>query len=237
MAKAETSFADRLGRGREMQAAMAAFSPAFAPADVALGAVAFNSFLDSLTSLNTAVATAEATWKGSVGARATMVADVKGRGLRACARVRSNATWKGYVPGVKAAAGALRGYRVPKVKGAAEGGEVVWTRPRAEQSYADLKGLLDKLIAMLTAVPGYATGAPSDLTLVSLTALSTALDTMNKTVGTNEAALAGARGARLAAYKAADTGLRAKMQSIKQATKSQYGVRSVAFRQIKGIRW
>ena len=89
----------------------------------------------------------------------------------------------------------------------------------------------------LTAVPGYATGAPSDLTLVSLTALSTALDTMNKTVGTNEAALAGARGARLAAYKAADTGLRAKMQSIKQATKSQYGVRSVAFRQIKGIRW
>ena len=66
----------------------------------------------------------------------------------------------------------------------------VWTRPRAEQSYADLQGLLDKLIAMLTAVPGYATGAPSDLTLVSLTALSTALDTMNKTVGTNEAALA-----------------------------------------------
>jgi transposase-like protein len=46
-----------------------------------------------------------------------------------------------------------------------------------------------------------------------------------------------ARGARLAAYTAVDTGLRAKMKSIKQETKSQHGVCSGPFRQIKGIRW
>ena len=144
--------------------------------------------------------------------------------MRACARVRSNVAWKSYVPGVKGAAGAVRGYRLPKGKG------------YSEQSCADVRGLLDKLVALLAVVPGYGSGVPVDLSVSALTTLSTALDTANKTVGVNEAALSVARGARLAAYNAVDTGLRAKMQAIKQGVLSAYGSRSRQFEQIKGIR-
>ena len=167
---------------------MVSFVPVFAPVDLNLGAVAFNAFLDSLTVLNTAVANAETVWWGSVRGRWAVVADVKGRALRACARVRSNVAWKSYVPGVKGAAGAVRGYRLPKGKG------------YSEQSCADVRGLLDKLVALLAVVPGYGSGVPVDLSVSALTTLSTALDTANKTVGVNEAALSVARGARLAAY-------------------------------------
>ena len=178
-----------------------------------------------------AVANAETVWWGSVRGRWAVVADVKGRALRACARVRSNVAWKSYVPGVKGAADALRGYRVPRSMGEAGGRG----RSRSEQSYADVRGLLDKLVALLAVVPGYGSGVPVDLSVSALTTLSTALDTANKAVGVNEAALSVARGARLAAYNAVDTGLRAKMQSIKQGVKSAYGFRSRQFEQIKGI--
>ena len=45
-----------------------------------------------------------------------------------------------------------------------------------------------------------------------------------------------ARTSRTAAYDAPDTGLRAKMLAIKEATKSQYGAQSSQYLEIKGIR-
>lgn len=236
MANSETTFADRQQRGREMQALTLTFVPTFAPADINLGPTPFNTFLDSLTTLNTTVATAEAVWKGNVAVRAGIVVDIKARALRASSRVKSNVLWKASVPAVKAAADNVRGYRVAKVKSPPDVTPPVLTAPRADQSYADFKGLLDKLIAALNVVSGYSTGAPGDLTVLSLTALSTSLDTSNKLVAANEATLTAARAPRLAAYDAADTGLRAKMQAIKEATKSQYGSQSAQFQQIKGIK-
>ena len=53
MANTEATFADRLQMGKDLQAAIAAFSPAFAPADATLAVAAFLTFLNGLDAMNT----------------------------------------------------------------------------------------------------------------------------------------------------------------------------------------
>lgn len=232
----EKSFADRLGRGRLMQAAIAAFTPTFTPADISLAPAAFNTFLDSVTALNTAVANAEATWKNNAQSRVTMVKDIKAKGLRILSRIKSNTLWKGQVALVKAAVDELRGYVLPHLKSPPDVTPPVMTKPKADQSYSDIKGLLDKVISRLAQASGYTTGAPTDITTLALTTLATTLDTLNKTIAANEVTLYGARAARTAAYDADDTGLKAKMLAIKSAALSQYTAQSSQYQEIKGIR-
>lgn len=232
----EQSFADRLQRGRDLQAAEAAFSPTISPADISLLPAAFLIFLDTIPPLNTNVANAEALWKNNVQARSILVKDIKAKALRVLARVKSNVLWKGQVALVKLAVDNLRGYAVPRIKSPPDVTPPVMTKPRGEQSFADIKGLLDKLVSALGQVSGYTTGAPAEITTLALTALATNLDTLNRTISTNEAALFSARFARTSAYDAPDTGLKAKMLAIKEATRSQYGAQSPQYLQIKGIK-
>ena len=121
MPETEHSFADRLQRGREIQAGIAGFSPAFAPADAELDPATFDAFLDGLDTLNTAVADAVADWTTDVASRSAKVVDIKARALRASSRVKSNSAWKMNVPAVKTAADNLRGYRTPKPKAPVDG--------------------------------------------------------------------------------------------------------------------
>ena len=232
----EKSFADRLQRGRDIQAAIASFSPTFGPADMSLLPAPFLIFLDTIPPLNTAVANAEALWRNNVQARVTLVKDIKAKALRVLSRVRSNVLWKGQVALVKSAVDELRGYQLSKVKSPPSTTPPVMTKPKVDQSFADVKGLLDKVIASLAQVSGYNTGAPADITTTALTTLATTLDTSNKAISANEASLYTARRARTAAYDANDTGLRAKMLAIKEATRSQYGALSSQYLEIKGIR-
>lgn len=234
MANPETSYPDRLQRGREIHAATAGFAPAFAPADADLLPAAFGTFLDGLDGLNMAVADAVSDWADSTAARTDLVKEIKARALRALARVKSNSAWKMNLPAVKAAADKLRGYRTPPPK-APEDGPPPRTRQKGDQSYADIKGLLDKLVAALKKVPAYDTGAPADISLAGLAAAATQLDGLNQLVAGKEQALAAARAPRKAAYDD-DNGLKEKMLAIKEATKSQYGSKSPEFLQIKGIR-
>lgn len=233
MPNIEVSYADRLQRGRSMKSAVTGFVPPFAPPDAGLLPAAFDTFLDGLDALNTAVATAEADWKETATARTALVADIKARALRASARVKSNAAWKPQFPAVKAAAEALRGYRTPKPKIEPEP-QVVRprTRQQGDQSYADIKNLLDKLNAALGHVPGYDTGAPADLTIATLSALATQLDGLNQLVAGKEQALTAARVPRWAGYES----LKEKMKAIKEAAKSQYGSNSAAHTQVKAIK-
>lgn len=233
MPNIERSYADRLQRGRAMKSAVAGLAPAFAPADASLLPAAFETFLDGLDTLNVAVAAAEADWLGTVALRMALVEDIKARALRASARVKSNAAWKAQFPAVKAAAEALRGYRAPKPKMEPEP-QVVKpkTRQQGDQSYADIKNLLDKLNAALGHVPGYDTGAPADLTIAALSALATQLDGLNQLIAGKEQALIAARTPRTAAYET----LKEKMKAIKEAAKSQYGSNSGQHAQVKAIK-
>lgn len=242
MANSETSFADRLQRGITLQAALAGFTPAFTPADAALAPATFATFLKSLDTMNKAVATAEAEWKDTAASRLALVAEIKARALRASARVKSNTAWKRQVTAVKTAADNVRGYRPPTPKlppNPEEGNLPGPGRAKSDQSFGDIKVLLDKLIAALALVDGYDTGAPTDITVASFTALSTQLDGFNQMVAGKEQALTAVRGPRNEAYATDLEGepcLRTRMKAAKEATKSQYGTLSKEYAQVKGIR-
>ena len=86
----EQSYADRLQRARQLNAATTGFAPPFAPADPSLAPAAFGSFLDGLDTSNLAVATALAAWQEGATARSALVTRLKADTLRALARVKSN---------------------------------------------------------------------------------------------------------------------------------------------------
>lgn len=235
MPDTERSFADRLQRGRNLHAALSGFAPAFNPPDVDLKPIPFETFLNGLDGLNSGVATALAQWQDEVVKRQALVTNIKARALRASSRVKSNSAWKAKLPQVKKAADNLRGYRTSKPVAPAAGSPAPKVSEQGDQSFGDIKVLLDKLIAALGMVPGYDTGSPADISIAGLQALSTQLDGLNKLVAGKEQALASFRSPRKASYDG-DTGLSAKMKAIKEATKSQYGSMSNQFLQVKAIR-
>ncbi len=234
MANAETTFADRLQRGRNMQAATAAFDPVFAPADVSLDPATFATFLDGLMTLNDAVTDAEANWKDEVAVRAAQTKELKTLALRVLSRVKSNSAWDRRLAAVKKAVDDLRGYR-PNRKSTPPPGEGERRPARADQSYGDIQNLAKKLIAALGKVSGYDTGAPADITIAAMTAKQELLAATNTAVAGLEQDLFSARMARKMAYDYPD-GLRDKMKATKQATRAQYGASSVEFMEVRSIR-
>lgn len=235
MSTSERSYADRLQRGRSLQSAIGGFTPVLAPADASLSPAAFRTFLDGLDTLNTAVAAAESDWLDKAGTRVELVKDIKDRALRASSRVKSNVAWKGKLPQAKTAADNLRGYRTLQPKPPEDGTPAPKTRAQGDQSFGDIKTLLDKLIAALKVIPGYDTGSPEDISTAGLTTLSTQLDGLNMLVAGKEQALAAARTPRKDGYDG-ENGLATKMKAIKETTKSQYGATSPQHAQVKSIR-
>lgn len=237
----ERSFADRLQRAWQLHAALTTFMPAFVPPNAALLPATFADFLESLAELNLNVNSAEMSWKEGSAARLALVKDLQNRALLALSRVKSNAAWKQQVPMVKSAADHLRGYRaatqpLPPDAPAEE-------KPRTtqvNQSFGDVKVLLDKLIEALKWVPNYDTGVPVGISLSSLLALSTQLDGLNKLMAGKEQSLAAARAPRSLAYDLDQPPrlcLRSQMLAIKEAVKSQYGgTKSPEYLQVKSIK-
>jgi hypothetical protein len=234
MSNTESSFADRLQRGRQLQSIIDGFEPDFAPADNDLTPAAFLTFLDHLDALNTAVANAEAGWRESAALRLDTVADIKSRALRSLSRVKSHKGWAQQMPLVKSAADSLRGYKPSRQKTAPKdnGTPAVMTQPKADQSFADIKHLLDKLIAALKKVPGYDTGVPEGLSIAEFTTLSEALNTRNQAVATFEQDLGASRAPRLSGYET----LRERKKAIKEAARSQYGSKSAEYAQARAVR-
>ena len=238
MAISEKSFADRLGRGRLMQTAIAGFTPAFAPVDTTLAAAAFDTFLDDLDTQNTDTGSLVSQYTNEVSARGVMVKDIKARALRVLSFVGSNAAWKKYERGVKSLADKIRGNRPrapkPPAPGETPGSPLAKTRSKGEQSFAEIEENFEQLIAAVQGISGYAPPA-TDITVASLQTLSTDFAAKNAAMGT----LAGQAGVsqreRLALYDGPG-GLREKMLAIKKAVRAQYGSDSAEFGQVKGIK-
>ena len=242
MSVSERSFADRLQRARQLNAATDGFAPPFAPADPSLAPAAFGSFLDGLDTSNLAVATALAAWQEGATARSALVTRLKADTLRALARVKSNPAWKAHVPAVKAAADKLRGYKTAKPAPPAEpqpdqpaATPAKPAREQGDRSYADIKQQGEVLLAALRRIAGFDTGAPVDLTTGALGALVGQLGSANQSVAGKEQALAGNRAIRRSGFDG-EGGLSARMKAIKDGVRSQYGQGSQQFLQIKSIR-
>ncbi len=238
----ERSYADRLQRARQLNAATTGFAPPFVPADPSLAPDIFSGFLDGLDTANLAVATALAAWQEGATARSALVIRLKADTLRALARVKSNPSWKAHTATVKAAADKLRGYKpakaAPPAEPQAEQPAATPAKPAREQgdrSYADIKQQGEVLLATLRRVTGFDTGAPVDLTTGALAALVGQLGAANSSMAGKEQALAGNRSIRRSGFDG-EGGLSARMKAIKDGVRSQYGQSSQQFLQIKSIR-
>lgn len=234
----ETGFADRLGRGRLLQTAIAGFSPAFAPADTSLAAAAFATFLADLDTQITETGGLGSQYTTKVSERGEMVKDVKARVLRVLSFVESNSAWKKYARGVKSLANKIRGNRpkAPKPPAASEtpGSPKAKTRSRGEQSFAEIEENFRQLIALVQGITGYAPPA-TDLTAASLQTLVGKFAVQNTAMGTLGSQAGIGQRERLALYDGPG-GLREKMLAIKKAVRAQYGSDSAEFNQVKGIK-
>lgn len=115
MPNSERTFADRLARGRSMHAIVAGFVPGFTPSDISLVPATYETFLDSIEALNTAVNAADSAVSPAVSLHKTLLLTIKQRTTQVVANVKSVAAWKQYLPAVKQAADKVRGYN-PKQK-------------------------------------------------------------------------------------------------------------------------
>lgn len=233
----EQSYADRQQRGRNLQTAIASFSPAFAPAEPTLLPAAFLTFLETLDTLNTEVGSLSAQYSTGVQERMPMLADIKERAARVLAFVQSNSAWTAFVPSLKKYVDKIRGNR-PKPPAAPTSGEdsgsaPVKKRNQGEQSLGDIEEHFERLIASLSAVPGYAPPA-ADLTIANLTLAADAFAAKNLALATLGNTLGMKQKARLEGYDGAG-GLREKMKAIKAAVRAQYGTSSPEYGQVKGI--
>lgn len=241
MADSEKSFADRLGRGRDMQAFIAGFSPVFAPSDTNLGPSAFNSYLNGVEQANSDVSTAEADSADDIAARLAAAQAVQDKALRVKNFVGANVEWKKYLKNIERAANAVRGvYKLPKAPVTPPGGDPppVKKSPkgsRSQQGFADIEKNFDKLIEAVKKITGYSAPVGSGLQITELTAQHAAFMQLNKDEAAAGAALTEAQRMRKEYYDG-EGGLREKMLAIKKATLAQYGSGSTQYASIKGIK-
>ena len=238
MPVSEKSFADRLGRGRLMQAAIAVFDPPFVPAEASLEEAAFETFLDTLDTLNTETANLVTQYSNGVDEREVLVTDIKARVLRVLSFVESNAAWKKYARGIKTLADKIRGNRPRKPKPPAPsetpGSPPAKARNKGEQSFAEIEENFEQLIAAVQGITGYTPPATA-ITVASLQTLSTNFSTKNSDMAALGRQVVLKQGERLDAYDG-EGGLREKMLAIKKAVRAQYGSSSTEYDAVKSIK-
>jgi len=234
MAISESSFADRLQRGREMQVVTAGFTPAFAPIDGSLAPTPFGTFLDGLDLLHTTTGSLVSQYSTEVPLRNDMVTLIKRLTAQVLATIKSNPAWKNHVPAIKSLADKIRGSRpkAPKAAPAPPGTEppAVKRRSTGEQGYGDIEENFERLIAALGGVAGY-TPPAAEITIAALTTVANTYAAKNLSMATLFAQLTTSQRDRADGFAA----LKEKMKAIKQAIRGQYGPGSPESEQAGGI--
>ncbi len=238
MAISERTFADRLGRAQQMQAAVGTFATAFAPADPTLVAAAFQTYLDGLDTLNTETGTSVTQYSTEVDVRGEMVKDIKARTLRVLSFVESNSAWAKFARGIKKLADKIRGNRPRKpaapAPGETPGSPTAKARNTGEQSFVETAENFQQLVAAVAGITGY-TPPAAEITVANLTTLADDFSAKNKAMAKLGRQTALKQKERLDAYDVPG-GLSEKMIAIKKAVRAQYGTTSAEFDAVKGIK-
>lgn len=240
MPTSESSYADRHARGQTMHDIIAEFTPAFAPTDANIAPTAFQSYLNGVEAANDAVSDAEATLKPLTDQRAADAEALRDKALRIKSFVSANVAWKKWLPAIKTAADAMRGYRVNKKPattppgGGGEPAPKAGIGARTQRGYGDMEKLFGKLLIQVQKITGYTAPAASGLTVAELQAQDAAFVTLNDDTSEAEATLGEKQRERSSFYDG-EGGLREKMKAIKAAVRAQYGNGSPEHVAVKGI--
>ncbi len=243
MANSERSFSDRLQKARSLSAATAIMSPAFQPADVTLGIIPFDNYLDTVSTSIDDVATALTDFSTAVQQRIFDTDKAQALCTQIVSYVKSNATWKLQFPRIKQLADKVRGIKPPRQTlppPAPNPGEptppLAKQRDRGDGSYAEIEANFKALVAAVTALAAY---NPPDVAIKAATLGSMALSLSedNASMAAADQALDDAQRARYALFYEPESGLAAKFKAIKDAVKGQYGQTSTEWGSVKGMRW
>ncbi len=229
----ETTYDDRLGRGRLMQQAIIGFAPPFTPSDPDIDPPTFQTFLDSIEAQNLAVKNARSSYTVGATLRLAIVKDLKTRSQMTRNYVDSVSGWKQYRATVRNITKKILGYRPPKPK-LPPGTPAPKKRNVGEQSFAELAGFFNNLISTVTGITGY---GPTnlDLTVPQMIILFTSFNAKNAEMDTLASNVSIYAGVRFNLYEG-DTGLRVRMLAIKDAVRAQYGITSPEYLSVKGIK-
>lgn len=241
MPTSESSFADRLNRGNQLQILIAGFSPVFNPADSDLTAANFANFLAQIDTLNDTISAAEASLTLLIHDRVTATAEAREKARRIRDYVLSVVTWEKYHDTVTKAASKMLGYAAPGKKG-----EPPATPPgtppkktgsgaKTQRAFDDVERHFKKLIEAVKKITGYTAPALSGLTIAELEAQQTAYKNLNADVNTADSALGELQRDRLQLYDG-ENGLSDKMTAIKKAVGAQYGTKSTEAAAAKAIK-
>ena len=243
----EQSFQDRIGRFTLLKEACQSMSPTFLPVDTDIVIPAQDSLLAVLAACCTAVDGAANDLKDVSGPRAALVKTIKERVTRALNRVQSNRAWAAKLPAVKAAADKVRNIRAPKSAPlpvpADPDAPVPKKRERGGQSYKDIEGHIGKFLQALGKCAGYDTGAPTEITSASLTALLTQLKGLNDAVPEKEVLLQDLQIERLRVFQSkkplpdGSASLQNRWVRIKKAVAAQYGRSSAEYALVAPIKY
>ncbi len=261
MSDSERTFADRLGRARNLSGAISGFEPAFSPARAELSPEGFEEFLDEIGVLNRDTSAKVKDYTLKVNQRVEVVTLVKARVLQACDYVESDPDWRHHLPGLLSLKNKIRGYRAsrpkPPVVGEDEDSPTVRARSLSEQGYAEIEGNFSSFIEVLKTVDGYAPPAkgirlvvpdgeeiPSDendpdleakKAELSLVFLLEWLSGLNRAMSLLGTVVKRSQRERYDKYEG-ELGLKDRKKRIKKAVSGQYGKQSSQFKEVKGIR-
>ncbi len=229
----ETTYDDRLGRGKLMNTTTTGFAPAFTPTDPDITPANFGTFLAALETKNLDVKNARSSYTTGAGERIVIVKDVKTRSQMTRNYVDSVSAYKAFRTTVRNITKKILGYRTPKPKLPA-GSTPPKKRNVGEQSFAELAGFFKNLISTVTGIAGY-NPTNTDLTIPQMTTLFGTFDTKNTAMDTLASNLSVIVGERFNMYDGT-AGVKEKMLAIKAAVRAQYGNTSPEYNSVKGIK-
>ena len=243
----EQSFADRIGKFVLMKEACESMSPAFEPAAADIAIPALVSFITTLHTCCTNVTSAATDLKNLTGPRAASIKVITERVTRALSRVKSNRAWASQLPAVKTAADKARGVKPPKSavtpSPAAPKAPAQKARGHGGSGYRDVEGYLRDFIAAVAQCQGYDTGAPVEISLLTLRSLHDALKTANIAVPEKAIMLQEAQADRLKVFVSkkplpdGSASLHDRWGRIKNAVEAQYGRTSAEFARVWRIKY
>lgn len=230
----EQSFTDRIQRSDELHTAVAAMSPAYAPADHAFTLASLTASIAASNAANTAVDDARPPYQDDVADRSALVKLLGPLITQSLAYVKSNTAWAKRYDAVKNLADKVRGVHPPRAKPADPAPDKK-ERNRGEQSYVEIAAHLKRYIARLEGLAGFAPQDPK-ISLASLTGHHATLDGLNQSLPALSQALADAISDRQEAYTG-PAGLKFVFDGVKTSVKGQYGQASAEYKSISGKRW
>jgi hypothetical protein len=232
MGTSEKSFADYTGKATLIKVSTEGFAPPFVPQNPSDDLAVFGGCITACENKNVEVETKRGNYTNNAAARRLILKDVENRAMRTMANVKSVEAYKPYAKGLEILYCKVRKY---KSKGSKISKQEKKKRGNGGQSFADTENHFKGFLAGLSSIPGYTHLDPT-LQLPALEALYTTFRNKNNTIAELLAEKYQLTAERRDMFRNKNTGLLARMLSIKNAVKNQYGLYSPEYLSIKGVK-